>query len=111
MARRPPVPRRSRSGVKPVRRYRSGFEARIAGQLEQAGVPFPHEVGKLCYRIERSYLPDFRMHSGIILESKGRFTAQDRAKMLAVRAHNPGADIRFVFLEAHRAIRKGSKTT
>ena len=31
--------------------------------------------------------------------------------MLAVRAHNPGADIRFVFLEAHRAIRKGCKTT
>lgn len=60
-----------------------------------------------------TYTPDFIFErpSGIrmVVEAKGRFTSQDRTKMLQVMRSNPVEDIRFIF-QRDNPIRKGSTT-
>ena len=58
-----------------------------------------------------NYLPDFVLPNGIIVEAKGYFDSRSRAKMIAVKKHNPNLDIRFVFMNSRNKLRKGSKTT
>lgn len=64
------------------------------------------------------YTPDFVIHNtdgelnkSLIVETKGRFLTQDRAKMLLVKAQHPDLDIRFVFSNSKQRISKQSKTT
>ncbi len=69
---------------------------------------------KLAYTIPASlhrYTPDFVLPNGIIIETKGIFDAQDRAKQLLVRAQWPDLDIRMVFQHPNGKINPGSKTT
>lgn len=82
--------------------YRSGFEQKIAGELKAKGIKFEYEPWPLKYladitngycpdcrsthvQKERTYSPDFVIPStnGVtwILETKGRLTMEDRAKM------------------------------
>lgn len=93
--------------------YRSGLEESIAKQLEQLGVPVEYEKFKIKYRVEedRTYTPDWRFENGVIVETKGRFTAQDRKKHLLVKAQYPELDLRFVFSNSNAKLSKGSKTT
>ena len=42
--------------------------------------------------------------------SKGLFTAADRRKHLAIQKQHPKLDIRFIFENSRRRLRKGSKT-
>lgn len=61
---------------------------------------------------EHTYTPDFLLkRSGIIVETKGQFTSEDRQKHLYVKAQHPELDIRFVFQNPNAPIYKGSKTT
>jgi hypothetical protein len=48
---------------------------------------------------------------GILIESKGRWTAEDRKKHLLVKQQHPELDIRIIFQSAKNKISKGSKTT
>ena len=70
-----------------------------------------------CMKIEweelnyRTYTPDFLLPNGIIVETKGRFTAEDRKKHLEIQKQHPTLDIRFVFTNSRSKIRKGSKTS
>ena len=94
--------------------FRSSLEAGVATQLEAHDIKFGYEVTKFKYKKRvvsgecdscghrkvsqnKNYLADFTIHNGDILEVKGYFHATDRAKMLAVRQHNPDARIAFVF--------------
>lgn len=77
--------------------YRSGFEAQVASSLpedalyEPCSLPYP-------VNITANYKPDFVLpEQAIILEVKGRFTEEDRAKMLRVKRHYPDLDIRILF--------------
>src|SRR5262245_8236536 len=88
--------------------------------MKEKGVGFRYEAETLAYRRRvvkgicgtcegnevyqrHNYLPDFRIggldgHSNFTyIETKGRLTGTDRAKMVAVKQDNPGVDIRFVF--------------
>jgi len=49
--------------------------------------------------------------NGIIIESKGRFTASDRRKHIAIKKQHPKLDIRFVFYNSRNKLNKGAKTT
>jgi hypothetical protein len=49
--------------------------------------------------------------NGIIIETKGMFTAADRRKHLAIKRQHPNLDIRFVFENGRRKLRKGAKST
>lgn len=110
-----PAPRRGAyRHVRRVGRYRSQFEADVAAALESAGVPFEHEAEKIYWADGarmRYYVPDFRFSNGLLVETKGRFTAEDRRRHLMIREQHPKLDIRFVFQSPNNKLYRGSKTT
>jgi len=93
--------------------YRSGLEIKVAELLNKLKVDYGYE----CIKIEwedlayRTYTPDFVLSNGIIIETKGMFTAADRRKHLAVKKQHPKLDIRFVFENSKRKLRKGAKSS
>ena len=96
--------------------YRSGLEQKVAKQLDDLGIIYLYEppTKKVQYTKPESYhkyTPDFVLGNGIIVETKGRFLADDRAKHLLIKAQHPRLDIRFVFTRADASIGRGSKTT
>ena len=92
-------------------RYRSGFESKLAHQLKRSGVDFEYETLSIEYQRLSTYTPDFILPNGIIIEAKGVWTVEDRAKHLLVREQHPHLDIRMVFMRASNKINKKSKTT
>lgn len=93
---------------------RSGLEQKVCEDLKNRGVSYEYEQMKLKYRrpeTQHTYTPDIVLANGIILELKGRFTAEDRKKMLLVSQSHPQLDIRFVFSNSKSKISKTSKTT
>ena len=93
--------------------YRSGLELSLSKFLKELNVDFDYE----CIKIEwedlayRTYTPDFVLKNGIIIETKGMFTAADRRKHLAIKRQHPKLDIRFVFENSRRKLRKGAKSS
>ena len=96
--------------IKFVNSYRSGLEANVANQLDEAGITFEYETTRLPYKLDAKYIPDFII-GDMIIECKGRFTSEDRRKMRLVKEQHPHLDIRFVFSRSSSKINKGSKTT
>jgi hypothetical protein len=92
-------------------KFRSGLEEKVADLLSNLGVEYEYESTKVPYVLRCNYTPDFLLLNGKLLETKGLFDAEDRRKMLAVKADNPELDIRFVFQSPYNKISKGSKTT
>jgi Autographiviridae endonuclease I len=90
---------------------RSGFERTLAVSLKRRKAKFTYETLKLPYVIEHSYRPDFILDNGIIVEAKGYFRPGECAKMIAVKKAHPTLDIRFVFGDAKKPVRKGAKLT
>ncbi len=94
--------------------FRSGLEEKIAAQLEDSGLPVVFEQYKLKYTIPESthsYTPDFLLHNGIIIESKGIFDSDDRKKHQLIKQQHPELDIRFVFSSSKSKLYKGSSTS
>ncbi len=93
--------------------YRSGLEEKISEDLTKRAIKFEYETFKIKYEVHenRTYTPDFILPNGVIIESKGRFTTEDRKKHLLVKKQHPELDIRFVFSNSRNKIRKGSKTS
>ncbi len=90
--------------------YRSKFEAEIAAILTKKKVSFSYESLDLKYIIRGTYKPDFILsQNGIIVETKGFFSPEDRRKMVAVKAANPSLDIRFCFQNANTKLSRGKK--
>lgn len=105
--------------------YASKFEGRIGAYLEERGVPFKYESYSYEYdeplRKNRAscmecgstnlvrtgwYTPDFFLGSGFIIETKGRFTAADRRKMVAVKEQHPDAKIVLLFMRDNKIHRR-----
>ena len=96
------------------RGYRSGLEDNIGKQLKQLNIDAEYEPFRIPYYIPKSdhtYTPDFVLPNGIVIESKGRFTIEDRKKHMLCKDQYPDLDLRFVFSNSKSKIRKGSKTT
>ena len=93
--------------------YRSGLEKKLADELKALKVKFSYESLKIEWEdlAYRTYTPDFILGNGIIIESKGMFTAADRRKHLAIQRQHPKLDIRFIFENSRRKLRKGAKST
>jgi len=107
---------------------RSGFEERIAKELDDAKVKYTYETKSFTYveplrknlahcgacgstdlRRTGRYTPDFVLRSGLIIEAKGRFTAGDRRKMKAMKKQHPDVKIVMLFMRDNALSRK-SKT-
>lgn len=92
-------------------KFRSGFEKKIYEQATSCGRELEFEPPDAVVRYTKParvarYIPDFRLPNGILIESKGRLTQPDRAKMLLVTKDHPELDIRFVFQRANQRITK-----
>ena len=92
-------------------KFRSGLEEKVADLLGELGVKYDYESTKVPYVIQHTYTPDFVLPNGIIIETKGLFTVDDRRKHIAIQKQHPKLDIRFVFTSSKRKLQKGSKTT
>jgi hypothetical protein len=92
--------------------YRSGLELKTAKYLDDLLIKYKYEKVKIEWEdlTYRTYTPDFVLYNGIIIETKGMFTAADRKKHLAIKKQHPELDIRFVFENSNRRLRKGAKT-
>jgi hypothetical protein len=92
-------------------KYRSKFEARFA-KLVDGKVEY--ESVKLKYKIPESshvYTPDFSVPgTNILIETKGRWDAKDRAKHILVKSQHPEKRIILVFQNPNCTITQTSKT-
>lgn len=116
----------SRKRAKAVRAgYRSGFEKDFHEenptlQFEPIQVPYCVETTKVTdifggllseRKLTRKYTPDFVSECGEVwYETKGRFSAADRKKMLAVKASHPHIRIVMVFQRANNKLTKAAKS-
>ena len=94
--------------------FRSGLEERVCEQLAFLNILDCYEIKKISFiqpEKQRSYTPDFWLPNGIVVETKGVFTVQDRQKHLLIKEQYPDLDLRFVFSNSKNKLRKGSKTT
>ena len=90
------------------------MEEKVANELTEANVSYTYESMKINYIKPTSshvYTPDFILGNGIIIETKGRFTSEDRKKHLLIKQQSPLLDIRFVFSRSKTKMSKTSRTT
>ena len=95
--------------------YRSGLEKTVADQIKKRGLAVKYEdpSSRISFTqpaTDRTYTPDFVLPNNIVVETKGRFTLEDRKKHLWIQEQTD-FDIRFVFSNSKAKIRKGSKTS
>ena len=94
--------------------YRSGFEHKVSEQLKEQKIEFGYEDTTIEYVIperKSKYTVDFTLPNGILVETKGRWMADDRQKHLLIKKQHPELDIRIVFQNQKAKLRKGSNTT
>ena len=91
-------------------KYRSKFEASIAANLHAKNVAFTYESIRLDYTLEGTYVPDFILPSGIMVEAKGHLRAEDRRKLRAVKTQHPTLKICFCFQNANNKLSKAKKS-
>ena len=63
--------------------------------MDNLGVTYEYESTIVPYIIQHNYTPDFLLPSGIFLECKGYWDAEDRRKIKAVKKQNP--DLRYTY--------------
>lgn len=94
--------------------YRSGLEKKILLDVEDQGLEPNYEATRFEYiqpETRHTYTPDFHLSPHIVIETKGRWTVDDRLKMLYLKDQHPEIDFRMVFQNANQKIKKGSKTS
>lgn len=95
-----------------LKTYRSGLEKVAAAFLKTRQKTVEYEKLKIEWKDlkYRTYTPDFELDNGIIIETKGIFSAADRRKHVEIKAQHPDLDIRFVFSNAKAKLYKGAKS-
>lgn len=89
--------------------YRNRFEQQLASTL---GPEYQYEPIKLTYTLTKRYIPDFvDIANKHIIEGKGLWKADDRAKIKAIRDQNPDWTIEMHFQNPDKTISPSSKTT
>ena len=99
----------SRKKSKPS--YKSKFEATVAKVLPKGTEYEPMTIDFVQPMKKRKYKPDFVLPNGLIIETKGKWTQEDRQKHVWLREQRPDLRICLLFMSAFNRIRKGSKTT
>ena len=98
--------------LKKKKGWRSGFESKVAKNLEEAGIKYEYEVERLKYTVpeqKKTYNPDFTVvGNSIIIEAKGIFDRETRTKMELVLAQHPDRDIRILFMRDNKLARNSN---
>lgn len=92
-------------------RFRSKYEERIWKDAKKRKKKIKFEAEKLSYTLSCNYVPDFILPNGVYVEAKGYFDSRARSKMIAVKKCNPDLDIRMLFMDSRKKLRKGSEST
>lgn len=93
--------------------HRSGLEDAFRDLCDEEGLKVGYEDSVLSYvspAQKRRYTPDWTVAEGYYIETKGRFTAADRKKAIAVKEAHPTVRILYVF-QRNNTLTRGSKTT
>lgn len=103
-------------GIQRKGKYRSTLEFKVAEHLKLLKINFQYESKKSKIKYMKpityhTYLPDFILPNGIIVEVKGLFESKDRKKHLLIKEQFPKYDIRFVFSNSNSKLYKGAKGT
>ena len=83
-----------------MKKPRNQFEKKINTQLRRAKATFKYESRKIPYVRAHHYIPDFEIvlpNGVLLLECKGYFRQEDKAKLAAVKRQHPELDLRIVF--------------
>lgn len=95
--------------------YRSGLEVRACKELDARGIAYAYEPFRIPYAVPSRpahYTPDFVLvGNGIVVETKGRWVAEDRKKAKLIREQYPDLDFRLVFSNPNARISKTSQTS
>jgi hypothetical protein len=94
-----------------MRNYKSKFEKTVGDFL---GTNAEYETDRINFvqpAKDRYYVPDFKTKAGVYLETKGKFTSDDRMKHLWLREQHPDKRIVLVFMNANVKLNKKSKTS
>lgn len=107
--------------------YASGLEEKVIKDLEERGIRYEYEPEEIEYEKSihrahckrcgrgdgcvqfRRYVPDLRINvegQSFLVEIKGKFTAENRGRMEAVRKTHPDLDLRFLFQRDNWLTRK-----
>lgn len=91
--------------------YKSKLEIDMALILGGAAEYEPEYIQYIQPEKIRKYCPDFKTNSGIYIECKGKWTADDRVKHVLLKEQHPDKRIILVFQNPNVKINKRSKTT
>lgn len=94
--------------------YHSGLEDEVGRQITACEGKVEYETQQIEYSVparKAKYTPDFVLHNGIIIETKGVFYVEDRHKHLLIKEQFPNLDIRFVFTNPNAKLYKKSPTS
>jgi hypothetical protein len=106
---------KNKKKLKKPKVFRSKLEEKFALSLQKSNVSFKYEKTTLPFiqpEVKRKYLIDFTIKTkdGLIyVETKGRFTLEDRKKHILIKEQYPNLEIILVF-QRDQPIHKGSKT-
>ena len=109
----PAIPRKHAARAR-ARGFRSGLETKNCDHLDAHGADFEYEPFKVPFvqpAKNRTYTPDFVLRNGIVIDTKGEWTVEDRQKFKMLKEQHPDLDLRMVFQNPNAKIAKGSKTT
>ena len=86
------------------------MERDVADDLTGRDVGYGYEATRIKFTSTHSYVPDFVLPNGVLVEVKGWFKPSDRAKHLRIKEQHPDIDIRFVFSNARQKLSRNSIT-
>lgn len=92
-------------------KYKSKFEQTVGDLLGKFAEYEPDKINFTQPAKSRYYLPDFKIGDSTYIESKGKFTSEDRAKHVWIKEQNPNVRIIFLFQNSKVRLSKRSKTT
>ena len=92
-------------------RYKSKFEKTVSGVLGRRAQYEPDKLEFIQPAKKRTYIPDWRIQKNVYIETKGKFTPDDRQKMVWVKEQYPDCTFYILFQNAFNRIRKNSSTT
>lgn len=98
--------------------YKSKFEKTVAKTFQKQGIKFEYEAEVVPFvqpAKKRKYVPDWKITTSkgdvLFVETKGKFTLEDRQKLVWVKEQHPDKRIILLFMNASNKLRKNSKTT
>lgn len=94
--------------------FRSKFEFEFYKKIKGLKLKVEYESEKIHYiqpQKNRTYVPDWKINTGVFIETKGLFTAADRKKILLVREYNPKITVYLLFQNSKVTLSKTSKTS